>query len=435
MLRLIGIVFRYELLRHGSRRAYLLMTLGLPLMASMLIGAYALIATATEPDSQNEQPDTVTLADTAEEALADFKDYRPVAYVDLSGFVQAPDTPLDEKIIFYATDNEAREALLAGDIAAYFIISEDYLETGGVDLIFESFRLEIGEHISLFRFFLRRQFLDSTENSALFQRLENPLTLIQHRIDLERSSEGNIVIAESTAGGDDLTEFWLAYLFAFMLFLSTITASGYLMMSVIEERENGIIEILVSSVRPWPLLTGKIGALGWLGLIQIGTWLGSASLLIAIFSAESFDLQGFEITGYQIMIALIYFVLGYLMLGAIYAGIGAMVGNLREGSQLVTFVVLPVVVPMVILVFLIDNPHAPLSIALSLFPPTAPLTMVIRATVIDIPLLELTLSLFLLVATVGVCIWFAGRLFRLGIILPGSRLPLRQWPRYLFESN
>jgi ABC-2 type transport system permease protein len=418
-MNLIWTVFRYEAIRQASRTAYLLLTFGLPIVALFGFGMYSIVTSADSEDTSTDQDDIQEI----------FENYDPIGYVDPDGVLQEPTIPpFTEKVTRYPDEASARQALEDGDITVYFLLHGDYLETGNVDAIAAALDLNIPQQTDLFEAFALNSLIADEASARLFLRLQNPLTLTQNTI--ERGTDTVQVIDE----GDDQQQFWVAYVFVLALIGSTLISSGYLMSSVIEERETRMIEIIISSVRPGPLLAGKILAQGALGLLQVGLWIATFLLIITQLSGDLVDPSTLTIDATTLVITLIYFILGYMLFGAAYAGIGAVSGSLREGSQLLTVVILPAMAPLYFLALLTEEPNGTLATVMSLVPITAPVTMVVRATLTDIPLPELALSIALLSATVVVFVWLGGRLFRVGVLLTGSFPGVRELLRYLREK-
>ncbi|PJF38926.1 MAG: hypothetical protein CUN55_15855, partial [Phototrophicales bacterium] len=276
--------------------------------------------------------------------------------------------------------------------------------------------------------FILASLIQDEATASVYIRLQFPSTIIRHT--LEENGE-SLTRNES----DELRDFWLVYVFSIILFVSTMTSSSYLMQSVVEERETRMIEIILSSVRPLRLLSGKVIAMGSLGILQIVVWLGTAVFLgtLAVDNLELFN--NFEIRPYSLIISLIYFLGAFLMIGAGSAAIGAITGNLRDASQLLTVIVLPSVAPLWLLAVIAEDPNGTVARVLSLIPITAPLTIVMRATITDIPIIELILSFVSVVLGSLFFIWIASRLFRVGVLLSGSSIPVRQAIRYIFERN
>lgn len=403
-------VFWYEVWVQSRRRAYWLMTLGLPLLALVAFFGYQLITSIADGSQEETNP-------------LSFTDYDPVGYVDALG--QLPDpagSPFEGIVLRYTSQEEANQAVNAGAISVYYVLADDYLETGHVDFVSKTFSIEGTDKGNLFRAYVINSFLNDEALVPVFVRLQNPVNLTQHRI----GEDGQ------TTARDENADFWLAYVFALALLMSTLVASGYLMQSVIEERETRMIEILISSIRPLPLLTGKTLALGLSGFIQISLWLATATFILTQAAKQYVDLNQLTVSTSALVISIIYFVGGYLLIGAGFAAIGTISNNMREGPQLATIITLPSVVPLWFMTLIVNEPNGQIAVILSLIPLTAPMTMVMRASLITIPVIELISSMVLMVVGIALMLWIAARLFRINNLLAGNTPKLRDIPRLLF---
>jgi ABC-2 type transport system permease protein len=190
--------------------------------------------------------------------------------------------------------------------------------------------------------------------------------------------------------------------------------------SVTNEKTNRVIEILLTSITPQQMLTGKIIALGLVGLLQTVVWLGAGMLLLKI-SGNTFPLAAaIQLPGITLLWGIIFFLLGYAVYASLMAGIGALVPNLREGSQLTTVVIIPMIVPLILISTLLNTPDSPLAVFLSLFPFTSPVTMMMRIAATSVPTWQVGLAILLLTGTAWLLVRASSRLFRAQNLLAGQ---------------
>jgi ABC-2 type transport system permease protein len=259
----------------------------------------------------------------------------------------------------------------------------------------------------------------------LVKRLETPPTYSPHNV-----SESGVQNANSNGAS-----FALSYIVSYALLFSAFVTSGYLMASIVEEKESRMIEILLSSVRPVQLLAGKFLALSLLGLIQMACWGLTLAFLLKQVLIVSPEMLGLQLpSASQIGVMILYFLLGYLLLAAFYASIGALVTNMREGPQLATFITLPFIAPLYAIQIISSAPNGQLAVILSIFPITAPMTMITRAALTNVPPGEIAISAGLLTLTILFALWLAGRMFRVSTLLSGQLPRLRDLPRLLRET-
>jgi ABC-2 type transport system permease protein len=251
----------------------------------------------------------------------------------------------------------------------------------------------------------------------------------------------NLVITTTQDGGEDAegANFALVYVFAIALLMSLFVTNGYLMQSVIEEKETRLIEILISTVRPMQLLVGKILAMGSLGLLQMLVWVGGIFLALRLIAGDQAtaalgflsSLANVQIPPGIVPLLVLYFLLAYTLFASLYAIVGALSNSMREGPQYAVIFTLPAVVPMYFISIFATSPDATLPTILSLIPITAPLAMTQRMLISSVPPEQIILSLGLLLLSVLAVMWLAGRLFRVQTLLAGQTPKLRDIPRLI----
>lgn len=244
---------------------------------------------------------------------------------------------------------------------------------------------------------------------------------------------------EEDAGHTELVV-WILVMFIYMAML---IYGQIVMRSVIEEKNSRVIESVISSVKPFHLMAGKILGIGALGLTQYSLWalvMGLLSLYgvktANLFTSKAANAPAFTMPAIPLetlIFFVVFFVLGYFLFAAMYAGLGAMVNSEEEAQQLVFPMVILVVIPMLCTTFIINNPSSRLSLVLSLIPFFAPITMFARIVVQMPPLWQIAVCLALTIATVFGMIWVVGRIYRVGVLMYGKRPSLPEvikWIKY-----
>jgi ABC-2 type transport system permease protein len=221
--------------------------------------------------------------------------------------------------------------------------------------------------------------------------------------------------------------FMAPFILAFVFLMAVNTTSQFLMSSVVEEKENRMMEILLTSCTPLQMLWGKVLGLGLLGLTQVGLWLGAGALIISGQSEGVMDfLSGVRFTPDIIILGLLYLVLGYFFFSGVMAGVGASVTAEREGQQFAGFFTILTILPMALLITFMEDPNGPLPVFFSIFPLTSPVGMLMRMPMTTVPVWEIIVSVALLAVTVVATVWLAARVFRLGLLMYGKRLTARE---------
>jgi ABC-2 type transport system permease protein len=210
--------------------------------------------------------------------------------------------------------------------------------------------------------------------------------------------------------------------FVALFMVSIFITSGYLLQSVTEEKENRVVEIVLSSVPSSPLMGGKILGLGAAGLTQVAFWVLTAIVAIPFLADRFGDIGDVAPEPAVLVLALVYFVLGYLAYGAIFAAIGALAPGNREAQQYSGFFGFIAAIPFVLLAMFLSDIQALPVAALAIFPLTAPTAMLlILGLSPEIPWHLVGASLVSLVLSVILVGWAAGRIFHATVLLYGSR--------------
>ena len=229
---------------------------------------------------------------------------------------------------------------------------------------------------------------------------------------------------------DNPLAFFLPYGVMFLYYMLILMSAGFLVSSLNKERESRVLEIMLVTVTPRQLLAGKFIGLGLMGLLVNILWVGTGFGLMRL-SGSTFQLPAeYQIQAYILIWGVVYFLLGYAVYASLLGAVGAMLPNLRETSQATMVVILPMILPLMFITLLIEQPNGFLAVGLSLFPLTAPVTMMLRLVLIPVPAWQLFLSvLFLLLAAV-IILRAVASMFRAQTMLTGQPLSLRNIYRF-----
>lgn len=249
------------------------------------------------------------------------------------------------------------------------------------------------------------------------------------------------VSAGKATGDSGVSSFFLAYVMGFILYLAMIVYGQQTLTSVIEEKTSRIMEVLMSSLRPFQMLLGKILGVGATGLLQLSIW-GGAILLISSQQARIAQLIGVSPEALQqfpipsmpadlLVIFLTFFVLGFLLYGALYAAIGSMFNNVQEAQQVAMFVQMAIVVGFLTLFAVMKDPTGSLAVTASMIPFISPFVMPARWSLTAVPTTELVISLALAALALLVVTWIAGRIYRTGVLMYGKKPSLMEALRWI----
>ena len=339
-----------------------------------------------------------------------------------------PSTPPPGMPVVVVSRAEATAMLRQKQAPEVYLLTSDWLRTGRIErLVLTASGTDLS---SLDRRDAQQTMLAQYLRSALLHgsglppdvqaRIVQPSTLTDLPID---------GTAGSAPSSDNLSAatFLIPYAFSLLFILSIFITSGYLLQSVSEEKENRVVEIVLSSVPPLPLMAGKILGLGGAGLTQVAIWLVTALVALPIAGTRLPELGHFQLGPIVLALALVYFVLGYICYGAIFAAIGALAPATREAQQYSGFMGIFGAVPLIFTGAFLADPHSPLVTALTLIPLTAPgSALQVVALEAEIPWTLISSSLLLLGAFAVVATVASARIFRATLLLYGVRPSLRQ---------
>jgi len=226
----------------------------------------------------------------------------------------------------------------------------------------------------------------------------------------------------------------LAFIFAALLLIPSFIYGVEIMRGIIQEKNDRVVEILVSSMSPRQLLTGKVVGIAFVGLTQIAAWLLMATV-IAVYGSAIAASAGFNVMQFLrpalFVYFLIFFVLAYLTYVCIYAIAGAICNSDKEAQQLIAPISMFMMIPWFIMFPIITNPDSPLAVGFSLAPVFGPLTMFVRTIVSEPPMLHIVASMLVSVATIFVFFWATAKIFRVGIFSYGKRPTLAELWQWL----
>ncbi len=421
-MKKIALIMRYELGKTFSRRSYLFVGFGIPLLAVLIV---ALIAVGQRDSAGDAQPE-----------VKEAQEFEVEGYIDLAGLISTIPEDLPQDIfVAYSSEDTAAQALEEGDINAYYIIPEDYLEQGKVTYVSTSVNpFESASQEWMMRWTLLVGLLGGDEEFASL--VFNPVDLTVERRGVETGpdsySEEDCSRPGPACRSNPLIVM-LPMIMVVMFFMFLTMNSGMLLSNISGEKQNRTMEILMLSITPQQMLAGKMLGLGTAGLLQSGAWIGALWTMLRIGGGVMSLPPEFQLPAWLIAISLIYFLLGYALYASLLAGIGALVPDVKAGSQASGLVLSPLIIGYMLNVmpFTLNVPNGVLATTISLFPLTSPVSMIMRMTVGGVPFWQLALSLGLLAISVALALRAVGKVFRTQMILSGQPFTVRRYLRAL----
>jgi ABC-2 type transport system permease protein len=404
MNKILAVALR-EFRQKIRNRGFLLTSIATPLILLVLwaVGSFAggPTETALQELGQIEPPD------------------RPLGYVDQAGLIETIPAPVPGDLFQAYPDVEAaRTALEAGEIEAYYRVPADYRQTGRIYRVSPDLPT-VPPDTQLFNWVLVGNLL-ATGNTQEIARMREPFNAPSP--EFVNLTEG----AQETTSGEFNV---LPFLVTVAVIVPLFTSGSYLFQSLVQEKDNRIMEILLSSLRPRQLLAGKLLGLGALTAVQYAIWIVLAGLVLSFTGRDiSSLLSGISLTAGELLWAIPFALGGFLLYAALMAGIGALSPDMESSRAWVFVLTLPMMLPLWFWALIAGDPNGPLAAALSLFPFSAPVAMLMRMTSTAVPTWQLGLSVLLLLLSGVLTIWIMAHLFRVQTLLSGESFSLsRAW--------
>ncbi len=412
-------VIRREFMQRVKTKWFLISTLGLPVM---MVGLMVLAGIFISRSQDTEEIVSIGVIDPSgrvgdllvEELLGDSVLASRVEELDGS------------------SEDEVRQALPESDYDVYFRLPADVVEGGddparlfALDNVLETTRDKS-------RAALRRALLRARLGESGIDDVDAEALLATTSFRVVNVSEAGEARSQAVFQGISL---FIAFMFYFILLIY----GQMIIRSIIEEKASDIVEVMVSSLRPWELMLGKIIGVGAVGLAQIGVWaivialgmLFGLSAGAAALAGQGIDIASLSIPWVTIALVLAFLVLGYLLYAGMFAGAGATISNETDAQQVALPVTMLIIVPFIAVQGVITNPNAGWAVAMSVIPFFSPLVMPSRLFVTTVPLWQTALSLVLLALCVLGAAWVAGRIYRVGILMKGQRANLPEIIRWV----
>ncbi|MBQ5903681.1 MAG: ABC transporter permease [Alistipes sp.] len=433
----IGLIIGREFNERVRKKSFIITTILMPVLMLLLMAAPALIMSFSQGDEKQ------------------------IGVIDESTMIGSR-LESDETIRFETLDIPLEEARRTRtDLFAILYIAPDILENPkGVQLYANSstsmtLEMEICGQIERILEEEKLKGYEIENLQAILNEIETSVSMQTFRND---KSQEEVSEAQSS-----MVATVIGYILAFVLYMFLLIYGSMVMQSVIEEKNNRVLEVMVSSVKPFDLMMGKILGVGSVAVLQVVIWgvliLGMGTLVVphlmpdeVMASATAIEqgaaLQNADLdpemiqaiaavtdVSYllKIFVSMILFVFGgFLLYAAMFAAVGSAVDNVQDASQLQTPITVPIILGLLMMMAVINDPTSKLAFWFSVIPLTSPIVMMARIPY-DIPTWEIVLSLVVLYASFVALVWFAAKIYRVGIFMYGKKPTLKElwkWMRY-----
>jgi ABC-2 type transport system permease protein len=383
------------------------MTLALPVLALLAIGVTQLISGIVKPSG----PAQIT----------------NIGYVDQTGGFSQFNSQGTVELKPYNTPDTALRALVQKDVKEYFVIPADYATNGMVTIYTLEKQLTAPQEVqTAIKNFLSSNLMVNKIPGATINVIESPLYLNTVRV----TDTGEVA---KDQGG--LSNLIIPLIFGVLLAMSLSFSSSYLLQGLGEEKENRLMEILLSSVSTRQLVTGKVLGIGVAGLIQVVVWVISLPLLLHLASAS---IGGFistiHIQANFLAAGIVYFILGYLLFAVLALCIASISPTAREGQGMAAIFTMFSVAPFWFLSLLMLFPNSSVWIVFSIFPFSAPVLVILRLGLYGIPVWQLAASMAVMVLSIIAGLLLAAKLLRIYLLMYGKRPTIPEIVRSIGKS-
>ena len=414
-MRNILLIAKREYLEQIRSRAFKLSTIGLPAALGIVFGISYLSSLGLGANKHVAiAADDAALAGNLRTRMTSGKDSK--AIVD----VVSPETADDRARLTEQVRTKAIDGLLWIQTAKGGLPTASYFSASAGDFM-STARLKDALDNSLVS--------EQLTGSGMTQAVADEILKGVHIESFQVKKTGELVKSNAMAS------FWKGYVMALLLTMTTMIYGLNVARSIIQEKTTRVFEVMLATVKPSDMLTGKLVGVGAVGLTQIGIWLvAGAALFVSPLAAAALSGDfNVHFSWVECILFPIYFLLGYLLFSSLFAGLAATCETEQELQMYMPLAAAPTSLSFAMILLIINDSNSVWSIAASFFPPTAPVVMFLRMASQVPPLWQFAVSIGLMLLAIWATLWFSSRLYRVGILMYGKRatLPeLLRWLRY-----
>ncbi|MFC1956940.1 ABC transporter permease [Chloroflexota bacterium] len=386
------LVFKHEFRHTIKKKGFIFLTLLPPLLVLLGIGIYGIVSGITQP------PAEVT----------------KIGYVDEAGGFDQFTTQGNITLVPFDSTEAATEALVTEDIKEYFVIPSDFISTGIIRRYTTQRELDPpAATTAAIKNFTSSNLLAGKVPATTVARIEAPLNLVTTTLTATGA------VAPEQGGYASLI---IPGIFGALLAVSLMFSSTYLLQGLGAEKENRLMEILLSSISTRQLITGKVLGIGTAGLIQVAVWVAATPLLLNLASSSIGGfISAIQLPANLLGLAVVYFILGYLLFAVLSIGAAAVSSSVREAQTLASIFTLWAIAPFWLLSVIIAFPNSPAWVVLSIFPFSAPVLVMLRLGLTGVPGWQLATSMAVLVLCIFGGLVLSSKLLRTYMLMYGKR--------------
>lgn len=428
----VKIILKHEYISKVKTKSFLIGTfvapLGIVLLFGFMIGASFLFKDTTE---------------------------KKLAILDKTNFIgqMLVDSDTSKYYLTDKTYDQLQDLTKTEKIDGFIVLKENLLDEGKVPIYSQGgggigFTSLLEKHLGRI---VRKERLSRSGTS------DEVINLVDSGIELETQKITEDGIKE------DKTQIlaFVGYALGFVIYMLMFLYGNQIFRSVLEEKSNRIVEIIVSSARPFDILLGKILGIGLVGLTQVFAWITIVVILLTFAGqiASTFididpttiqsgmtmqDAQTAQIEKVMSGIPEIspwlgvgfvfYFLAGYFIYACLFAVVGSSVDNEQDAQQLMFPVTLPIIIPIALIPMIMENPDSIAAVSVSLFPLFSPILMIVRIASTQVPLWQIVSSVIILILSFISIVWITAKIYRIGILMTGKKPNIKDFIKWIKMS-
>ena len=425
-----------------KQKSYYLITLGMPLIILGYMGMFAVIALLAAPGEIEKREQAIGLVDelglltqndgplaAAEDGIVfefntgvdkerkEIQESRLQEIIDAGALADFFET---KKIILLTDLEAAKQAIENETVRQVTVIPTDYMASGEFNVyVRKSELLDTGAGTGWLSELIENEILKTTELD------ENSVARIKTRassVEFEIGESGEFEKVDKIA---KMFSLGIPMAVAGLLLLALSMNSGRLLTSIAEEKENKVMEIIISSVSADDLLFGKVIGIICAGLLQIAIWMAMVSVIPTLSMIALSEMIDYELRIMPLVYSSVLMILGFIFYGCLLAGFGSMGSTHKDVQQLAAIPSLLACIPFMFATVLLGSPNGIIARIMSVIPFFSPIAMTFRLGVTDVPLWDVGVTILILLISIFLAVKFSARLFRAGVLMQGKRPGLK----------
>lgn len=408
-------IIKHEYLSRVKSKGFIIGTLIGPLLMLLVFAIPAVVAIFSENQTEKK-----------------------IAIIDKTGMFGQDIVKKDPNKYFLSNDSkdDLYNKVLSEELDGYLYLDSSVLSSGkafvysrgGGGLGFET---SLEKNIS--NIIRHQRLIEAGANAKVMQILDEDVEIVTNKVT-EKGTTKDYTAVYSGIG----------YFLGFVIYILMLMYGQTVMKGVIEEKANRIIEVIASSAKPFEIMMGKVIGIGAVGLTQVSVWLVISAIGITIAgggvstfiepnmtgvpNAQQGIMNGFEmpyISPWLGIAFLFYFLSGYFIYSTLFAAVGSAVDQEQDAQQLQWPITIPIILPILFIFNVMSNPDGTLAVILSLIPFFSPILMMVRVAATEVPIWQVILSVVLLIGTFFGSLWFAAKVYRVGILMYGKKTTIK----------